>query len=54
MAELKPCRCGKQPEYFIKPWRDHIEYIYVCPTCKHFGVGLTDKEATLAWNRSVK
>lgn len=51
MPELKPCRCGKQPEYFITHSGDHSEYIYVCPTCKHFGVGLTDKEAIDAWNK---
>ena len=51
MAELKPCKCEKRPEYYIKPWGAHIEYIYVCPTCKHFGVGLSDEQAIDAWNK---
>lgn len=51
MAELKACRCNKKPEYFIKPFADHTEYIYVCPTCKHFGIGFSDKEAIDAWNK---
>ena len=53
MAELKPCKCKnrKKPEYFIKPFSDHIEYIYVCQKCKHYGIGFSDEAAVDDWNK---
>ena len=51
MIKLKPCRCKKEPEYFVKNYGFAVEYIYVCPICNKFGVGYTDEEAREDWNK---
>lgn len=53
MAELKKCKCGKEPIKVTKQSGKHVEYAYTC-SCKGFVLSDFSKtldEAKEKWNK---